>query len=326
MAIAHLSVKTGGAGKASAHALYIGREEHYAKHLAQENDLEYVATGNMPAWAAQHTQQFWKAADLYERKNGSTYREYEIALPRELDKAQRIELIEAFVQQEIGDKYPYQLAIHNPKAMDGFEQPHAHLMFNERLQDGIERDPEQYFKRYNRKNPENGGARKDNTGKDPKTRREEIQALRQRWEQITNQHLERAGLSTRIDMRSYQAQGLDKTPERKLLPSQSKDPHIRQAMTELRQSEKVIAQIDLGNIQQQLRLSKTSPSPDQDEWLEQTKPQSTLDEKPQITAEMRDGMSKAREKYQQMKAEKAQQERLKQEQERNLRSGPSMRF
>ena len=33
-------------------------------------------------------------------------------------------------------------------------------MFNERLQDGIERDPEQYFKRYNSKNPERGGAKK----------------------------------------------------------------------------------------------------------------------------------------------------------------------
>ena len=44
--------------------------------------------------------------------------------------------------------------------MDGNDQPHVHLMFNERLQDGIERDPEQYFKRYNSKNPERGGAKK----------------------------------------------------------------------------------------------------------------------------------------------------------------------
>ena len=44
--------------------------------------------------------------------------------------------------------------------MDGNDQPHVHLMFNERLQDGIERDPEQYFKRYNSKNPERGGLKK----------------------------------------------------------------------------------------------------------------------------------------------------------------------
>ena len=98
-------------------------------------------------------------------KNGSTYREYEIALPREMNAEQRLELVEDFIQSEIGSKYPYQFAIHNPKAMDGNDQPHVHLMFNERLQDGIERDPEQYFKRYNSKNPERGGAKKDNTGK-----------------------------------------------------------------------------------------------------------------------------------------------------------------
>ena len=103
-------------------------------------------------------------------QNGSTYREYEIALPREMNAEQRLELVEGFIQSEIGSKYPYQFAIHNPKAMDGNDQPHVHLMFNERLQDGIERDPEQYFKRYNSKNPERGGA-KDNTGKNYQERK-----------------------------------------------------------------------------------------------------------------------------------------------------------
>ena len=68
-----------------------------------------------------------------------------------MNAEQRLELVEDFIQSEIGSKYPYQFAIHNPKAMDGNDQPHVHLMFNERLQDGIERDPEQYFKRYNSK-------------------------------------------------------------------------------------------------------------------------------------------------------------------------------
>ena len=77
-----------------------------------------------------------------------------------MNAKQRLELVEEFIQSEIGSKYPYQFAIHNPKAMDGNDQPHVHLMFNERLQDGIERDPEQYFKRYNSKNPERSGAKK----------------------------------------------------------------------------------------------------------------------------------------------------------------------
>lgn len=250
MAIARLSVKVGKVGKASAHAEYIDRDGRYEKQKL--DDLEHAAYGNMPKWAEENPNLFWQAADLYERKNGSTYREFEIALPRELSPAQRIELIQDFIAQEIGTKYPYQLAIHNPKAMDGLEQPHAHLMFNERLQDGIERDPAQYFKRYNSKTPEKGGAKKDNTGKDYKTRKDEIKALRQRWGDLSNQHLERAGLDTRIDMRSYKDQGVEKVPEKKLLPSQAKDPVIRDALMQSRQADRLVQQYDLGDLSKEL--------------------------------------------------------------------------
>ena len=262
MAIARLSVKTGGVGKASAHAEYIDRDGKYEKQ--KNDDLEYAAYGNMPKWAEENSNLFWQSADLYERKNGSTYREYEIALPRELNPEQRLELIQDFIQQEIGTKYPYQLAIHNPKAMDGLEQPHAHLMFNERLQDGIERDPEQYFKRYNGKAPEKGGAKKDNTGKDYKTRKNEIKDLRQRWEDMSNLHLERAGLDTRIDMRSYKDQGIDKAPEKKLLPSQAKDPTIREVLMQSRQADRLVQHYDLGDLSKYLEQIQQRKSLDQD--------------------------------------------------------------
>lgn len=262
MAIARLSVKTGSVGKAAAHAEYIERDGKYEKQ--KQNDLDYSESGNMPSWAEDNPKLFWQSADLYERKNGSTYREFEIALPRELDPKQRIELIQDFIAQEIGTKYPYQLAIHNPKAMDGLEQPHAHLMFNERLQDGIERDPEQYFKRYNRKTPETGGAKKDNTGKDPKTRKEEMKDLRQRWQDISNRHLERAGLDTRIDMRSYQDQGIDKDPEKKLLPSQAKNLEIREALMQSRQADRVVQSYEFGDLSKDLEQIQQRQSLNQD--------------------------------------------------------------
>ena len=262
MAIARLSVKVGKVGKALAHAEYIEREEKYA--LKKNQDLEYSEAGNMPRWAEENPKLFWQAADLYERKNGSTYREFEIALPRELSPEQRIELIQDFIDQEIGTKYPYQLAIHNPKAMDGLEQPHAHVMFNERLQDGIERDPEQYFKRYNSKVPEKGGAKKDNTGKDYKTRKDEIKELRQRWGDLSNQHLERAGLDTRIDMRSYKDQGIEKEPEKKLLPSQAKDPTIREALMQSRQENQLVQHYDLGDLSKELEEIQQGKSLAQD--------------------------------------------------------------
>ena len=238
MAVPHMKIKTGGAGKAAPHAEYIAREGEYAKRLETGEKLEYTEHGNMPAWAQHNPAEFWKAADLFERKNGSTYREFEIALPRELDEQQRIELLKDWVKQEIGDKHPYSLAIHNHKAMDGGEQPHAHLMFNERRRDGIARDPDQYFKRYNSKHPERGGAQKLNTGKDHATRKQEIKEIRNRWETMCNQHLERAGQSIRVNLKSLKDQGINRPPERKYLPSEARDPQKRAELTAFRHSHK----------------------------------------------------------------------------------------
>ncbi|RWT07723.1 MobA/MobL family protein [Enterobacter asburiae] len=178
----------------------------------------------MPAWAQSNPLAFWQAADAYERKNGTTYREMEIALPRELSAAQRIELVREFVRQEIGDRHAYQWALHVPTAADGGEQPHFHLMFSERQVDGIDRDPEQYFKRYNAKAPEKGGARKGYGPSAGQTltkaeRAAELKELRGRWEAMCNAHLERAGVEQRIDMRSHAERGTGLEPERKQLPS-----------------------------------------------------------------------------------------------------------
>ena len=259
MAIARLSVKVGKAGKAAPHAEYIDRdEEKKLKQEQAESDLEHSAYGNMPKWAEHNPITFWEAADLYERKNGSTYREYEIALPREMNAEQRLELVEDFIQSEIGSKYPYQFAIHNPKAMDGSDQPHVHLMFNERLQDGIARDPEQYFKRYNGKNPERGGAKKIIQARVTRNEKTDIKDLRQRWADLCNSHLEKHQIDSRIDMRSYKEQGIDKEPEKKLLPSQAKNPEIREALQQSRTAHKELVGLDLGDPKKTSKTSKTA--------------------------------------------------------------------
>jgi hypothetical protein len=220
-----LSVKVGKAGKAAPHAAYIAREGQYAHRLERAEKLEATEAGNMPAWAQSKAQAFWQAADAFERKNGTTYREMEIALPRELDAGRRAALVREFVRQEIGERHAYQWAIHTPTAADGGEQPHVHLMFSERQRDGIARDPQQYFKRYNAKAPEKGGARKGygpNAGQ-TLTRAEraaELKELRGRWQAMCNTHLERAEVAQRIDMRSHAERGTGLEPERKQLPSQ----------------------------------------------------------------------------------------------------------
>lgn len=247
MAIGRLCMKVGKAGKAGPHAAYIAREGKYAARLDQNEKLEATESGNMPVWARHCPQEFWNAADLNERKNGTTYREMEIALPRELSPQQRVGLVRDFVRMEVGERHAYQWAIHTPKAADGGEQPHVHLMFSERQRDRIERDPEQYFKRYNAKNPANGGARK---GYGPSAgitlsateRKTELRALRDRWEQACNAHLQRAGAAERIDMRSHTERSTGLLPERKYLPSEWRDPKLRGKVIDFRQARAELSQ------------------------------------------------------------------------------------
>ncbi|MDE9504066.1 MobA/MobL family protein [Xenorhabdus bovienii] len=239
MASYHLSVKTGGKGNASPHADYIAREDKYARE--KNSDLEHKESGNMPAWAAHKPSEFWKAADTFERANGCTYREIEIALPRELNPEQRLALVRDFVQQEIGDRHAYQFAIHNPKAaIDGGEQPHAHIMFSERLNDGIDRDPPQYFKRANSKDPERGGAKKVRFGETPTERKEYLSTQRVRWAELQNHYLERYQHPGRVDACSLKAQGIERHPERHLGVGQVRklDAVQLQAVIERREAER----------------------------------------------------------------------------------------
>ena len=157
---------------------------------------------------------------MRERTNGHAYREFELALPRELTPEQRADLVRSFVAQELGERHAYTFAIHNPiAALDGGEQPHAHVMFSDRKRDGIERDPGQYFRRYNAKVPVRGGCQKEQ-GSNAATqservaeRKQQLVALRARWAERTNAHLEQHGHGARVDHRSLAERDIDRTPE-----------------------------------------------------------------------------------------------------------------
>lgn len=241
VAIGRLKMKVGGSGKAGPHAAYIFREGRYARDEALER-LDAKEAGNMPAWAEADPVQFWRAADAHERVNGTTYREMEIAIPRELSVEDRVALVRAFVAQELVDRHAYQWAIHTPvMSSDGGEQPHVHLMFSERQVDGIERGPDTYFKRANSKAPEKGGAKK---GYGPRAgerltreeRAEHLKALRGRWEEMANDHLARAGRAERIDMRSYADRGIEVAPAARLLPSEWRDGEARENVIAFRRA------------------------------------------------------------------------------------------
>ena len=195
MAVYHLKVSIGsrsGGQSARAKADYIEREGRYEQ---DREELEHRESGNMPEWAKDDPRSYWAAADEYERANGQLYREVQFALPKELSEDERRELASGFAKRLTeGERLPYTLAIHRG---DG-ENPHAHLMISERGLDGVERDSETWFRRYNAKEPEKGGARKSRAAM-PKAWLEDT---RKAWEQTANQALERAGREERIDGRS----------------------------------------------------------------------------------------------------------------------------
>lgn len=227
MAIGRISIKSGSRGKGLAHAKYIMRQDKYAKRADKLEKLENVGHGNMPSWAKENPKVLWEMADEHERKNGSVYREHVISLPREMTAEQRHELVKEWIKQEIGDKHPYSYAIHNPLAMDGKEQPHCHLMICERTLDGIDRGADQFFKRYNSKDPTKGGAKKANTGLDHATRKEQIKQQRDRWEKICNKHLERIGSRERVSLKNYKERGVEQ-PQNISMTDMLK-PEIKQA-------------------------------------------------------------------------------------------------
>lgn len=158
MAIGRLSIKVGKKGKALPHFNYMMALDKYTK---KQVHLAYSEIGNMPEWAKDNPSYFWEMADLHERSNGSTYREHILSLPREFSQEQNLNLIHEWIEKHLNpNKHPYAFAIHNPLAQDGQEQPHCHLMFCERINDGIDRMAPQFFKRYNAKDPKKGGAKK----------------------------------------------------------------------------------------------------------------------------------------------------------------------
>ena len=264
MAIGRLSIKSGSKGKALAHAKYILREDKYAKQIEKKGEkLEAIGHGNMPAWAKDNPNFFWQMADEMERKNGSVYREHIITLPRELNEAQRHELIKDWIKNEIGDSHPYSYAIHNPPSMDGGEQPHCHLMFCERTLDGIERQPDQFFKRYNAKQPEKGGAKKANTGLDYATRKEQIKDLRDRWEKTCNRHLLKVSKFVQISMKSLKDRGVERQPTNISMAEMNK-PEVKQAYKDHLQARQAFTQsfqaIQQGmNVQAELAKAPTQP-------------------------------------------------------------------
>lgn len=200
MASYHLSVKTISRSQgrsATAAAAYrageiidcerYGVEHDYTRKSGIEH-TEIFAPDDAPDWCRDRAQ-LWNGVEAKEtRKNSMVAREWEVSLPHELTADQRRELVATF-SRDLVDRYGIaaDVAIHAPHREGDQRNHHAHILTTTRTV-----------------TPE---------GLDAKTRElhgqrgsEEITAMRGRWAELSNDALERAGQSERVDHRSLDAQ------------------------------------------------------------------------------------------------------------------------
>ena len=203
MAIFHLRMKKSKRGSKyippTVHSDYINREKKYDK----KKDLLFKEVRNLPE-EFNDIKDFWKCAETYERKNSNLYRELEISLPREFTPKENKKIVDNFCENLFGKEYVYNYAMHNPKSFDGDMQPHVHIMFFERKIDDIKRDKNKYFKRYNSKNVEKGGWRKDEKWNERST----LKNIRKEWETFLNFELEKKGIE-KVSAKSLKDQKRD---------------------------------------------------------------------------------------------------------------------
>lgn len=217
MAIYYLYLKIG-KQKSKNHYEYISRQGSY-KNYNKGEDFIYKESQNLPSWS-KDAKDYWKAVS--ELESGVQYREFEIALPKELTDEQNIKLVQDFCKETFSNNYTYSFGIHkNIGAISGEENPHAHIMFSERLIDHnrkVEPTKEEYFKQ-RRKDKETGeyknGYIKDReiTGKG---RKQWLIEKRQLWAAVQNRHLLNNNISARVSHLSLEKQKIGRIPQKHL--------------------------------------------------------------------------------------------------------------
>ena len=183
------------------------------------DDFLFGQNVNMPDFASEDPKLFWESCENYERANANIFRTIDFSLPAELSDEENIELAARFAEELFGDKFVYSMAVHSkPSGVQSIQNIHCHIMFSERKLDGIERDPKEFFKRFNRKNPHLGGCEKS----DEWTAYSKLYYIRQTWERIANEKLQEKGLE-KISCRSLYAQRVDSLLEENYLKAELLD-------------------------------------------------------------------------------------------------------
>ena len=198
----HFSIKKN-TKSAKAHCDYILREN--TKNTIEKKELIFTKN-NLPKWANNNPKKFWSECDKRERVNGIKYRELEFTLQNELSLRENAKIMKGVLEKFCKNKY-YTLVVHDKKqsSIAGERNLHCHLMFCERICDKIDRTAENFFKRYNPKNPSLGGAKKDRYFTGAEGKKNFIEA-RKFFEEITNKILKENGINEEISSLSLKEQ------------------------------------------------------------------------------------------------------------------------
>lgn len=183
------------------------------------DDFLFSENMNMPLFASEDNKKFWEACEKYERLNANNFRTIDFSLLTELTDEENIELASNFAKELFKEKFVYSLAVHSkPSSKENVKNIHCHIMFSERELDGIERSPENFFKRYNSKNPENGGCKKNQEW----TSLSKLYYIRQTWEKLANEKLKEKNLEL-ISSKSLKDQRVDSIIEENYLRAELLD-------------------------------------------------------------------------------------------------------
>ena len=176
-----------------------GRTHDYTNKPVVEAFI--LAPTDAPEWSRDRAR-LWNAAEAAEkRKDAKVAREYELALPAEVDAAERRHLAEAFGLRLV-EHYgvAVDVAIHPPSEEGDQRNHHAHLLTTTRAIGP------------------NGLGTKTRQLDVASTASVEVEALRASWATMINQALEKAQVSDRVDHRSFERQGKLIEPTVKLGP------------------------------------------------------------------------------------------------------------
>lgn len=193
---------------------YTGVTHDYTRKAALDHK-EILLPDHMPTGMADRAT-LWNAVEQQlGRKDGQPAFEVEMALPRELTRAQCVQLVRNFARDQfVAEGLAVDICIHRPIASDGLEHPHVHMLITTRRwnDDGSMG----YAARDLQDNPalikrvyalEKAGRIDDALLASKGTN---LARWREAWADYSNDFLERAGSDARIDHRTLAAQKIDR--------------------------------------------------------------------------------------------------------------------